>query len=84
MPIETDLKEVKSFRELHLQPDGIANVAFKKQYIYKDGTVNDAGVQGFMLDKPKVDAVLAGGVDINLTLGQNMLIAIENAVRGEK
>jgi hypothetical protein len=84
MPIETDLKEIKRFNELHLQPDGMANITFKKEYLHQDGTINDAGTQGYMLDKPKVDAVLAGGVDVNLTLGQNMLLAIENAVRDEK
>lgn len=83
MPIETDLKEVLSFSELHFHPNGMASITFRKQRVYADGRVDDAGLVEYTLEKNKVDAVLVGNVDVNLTLGQNMLLAIESAVSVE-
>ena len=80
MPIETDLKEVLSFSELHFHPNGMASITFKKQRVYADGSIEDAGLIEYILEKNKVDAVLVGKVDVNITLGQNMLKAIEQAV----
>lgn len=81
MAIERELKEVQSFYELHFHPNRFASITFKKKCVYSNGSILDAGLVHYSLDDKQAESVLACKVDETLTLGENIINAIELTVK---